>query len=398
MTTAPERTATSVTAETLVARAASIGHDASARAAEIEAAGTLPEDLVARIRNARLFAMALPSALGGVQARFTTIVEVVEELSRADASTGWATLVGNTSVFLAWLDPAVAHAVTAGGDDVVVAGSMAPTGTGRITADGYRLTGRWPFVSGSRHADWYMGGFVVLGGDGPVPSPRGGPQMRTAFFRPDQATIDPTWDVMGLCGTGSNDVMVSDIAVPAEFTAVPYADPPAFLAPITLLTPYNILMVLFAGVPLGVARRALDELVTLAAGKRRPGSSALMIEDPAVGRFMIAAEPALRAARLLVAETFDRIEDRLAGGAELTGVERAEVAAVSMHAMQVGREVTAGAFRLAGTSATARDHPLQRCRRDLAAAGQHIAFGPDLRIRTAQSLLGAPPMPALFGI
>ncbi|MEU8087858.1 acyl-CoA dehydrogenase family protein [Micromonospora sp. NPDC049101] len=389
----PVRTADPVDARVLLERARDIGAETAGRGAEIEAAGTLPTDLVERLRAARLFAMGLPRDLGGVQAPLTTIVEVIAELARADASTAWATLVGNTSVFLSWLEPDAARAATAGGRDPIVAGSMAPTGRGEPVGDGFRVNGRWAFVSGSRHADWYMGGMTV------VDQRRSGPpELRTAFFRPADVTVDPTWDVIGLCGTGSNDVLVSDTVVPARHTAAPHTGPASFDTPLTRLTPYNILMVLFAGVPLGVARRALDELTGLAATKRRAGSTERLLDDPAVGDFVIGAEPALRAARLVVLDVLHRTEARLGAGAELDPTERAQVAAAGMHAMRVGWEVTLGASRLAGTGATARDSALQRFLRDLAAARQHIAFGPDLRVRTARSLLGAPSAPALFGV
>jgi len=382
----------------LIERAQAIAQQVSARGEEFASAGTLAGDVVEELRTARLFAMAMPRELGGLQTSMTTIAEVIAELAYGDASTAWTALIGNTAAFLSWLDPAVARTIVADDRDLVLAGSMAPTGRATVTDRAYLLNGRWPFASGSRHADWMIGGFVVHDGDRPVITAAGTPEMRIGFFPAASATIDPTWDVIGLAGTGSNDIIAGDLTVAAEYTAVPYAATPAVVSPLTMLSPYNILMVLFAGVPLGVARRALDELFSLAGTKRRPGQDGSFRDDPVVSDFAMSAEPALRAARLLVLDTFAGTEQRLQKGDDLAPRDRAAVAAVVMHAMRVGRDITAQAYRLGGTTATSRTHPLRRCHHDLAAAAQHIAFGTDLRRRVGQSLLGAPPTPALFGV
>lgn len=373
---------------------------ASSLAARAEAGRTLPDELVARLRDAGLFAMGLPRALGGLESRPEELIPVVEAMSRADASAGWSVLIGNTSAFLAWLDPAVAQRIVADRPAPVLAGSMAPLGKGELVDGGaaYRVTGRWPFSSGCSHADVLMGGFVVTEGGKPVPGPGGRPRMRVAFYPAEQGTVHDTWHVAGLGGTGSHDTSVTDLVVPAERTAVPFAEPSHHSSPLYRLSPYNVLMVLFAGFPLGVAGRALDELAALAATKQRVGARQNLLDDPLVNTTLVADYARLNAARTAVHAAATDVWDTVESGDELTLRQRADLAAATIHAFDVGREIVSRAFNQAGASALFDTSPLQRCLRDMHAAGQHIAFSADSRERLSRAWLGLPVPPAIFQV
>lgn len=371
----------------------------TAFAARAETERTLPAELVERLREAGLFALGLPRALGGLESPPGELIPVIEAVSRADASAGWSVLIGNTSAFLAWLDPAAARAIVDRTPSPVLAGSMAPLGTGELVEDGtaYRVTGRWPFSSGCRHADVLMGGFVVTEGGRPVIRD-GRPLMRVGFFLPDQVTVHDTWHVAGLSGSGSHDVAVTEAVVPVGRTAVPYSEPSHHPGPLYRLSPYNVLMVLFAGFPLGVAARALDELTVLATGKQRVGARETLLADPLVNTDLVAATAALNAARAGVHAVADEVWRTVESGRELTPRLRAELAAATIHAFDVGRDIVSRAFRQAGASALFDDSPLQRCLRDLHAAGQHIAFSADSRERLARTWFGLPVPPAIFQV
>jgi alkylation response protein AidB-like acyl-CoA dehydrogenase len=382
-----------------LAAARALAPEIARRAREAEVARRLPTDLVRRMRAQGLFAMALPGTLGGLECEPGVLVDVVEEVSRADPAAGWTLLIGNTSAFLAWLDPDVAAEIVRRTPRPVVAGSMAPLGRGELTAAGdYRLTGRWPFASACDHADWVMGGFVVTEGGEPLRTPGGAPRMRVAFLARPAVEILDTWHVAGLAGTGSHDVAATDRLVPAQYTSVPFAEPARHGGPLYRLSPYNVLMVLLAGFPLGVARRALDELVTLAGQKVRTGGTARMIEEPAIGTGVLAAEAALAAAGHGIRAAIDDVWQTVRRGDDLTLRQRATLAAATINAFDVGRDVVSMAFDAAGASAVFEHSPLQRCLRDLHAAGQHIAFSADSRQRVARAFLGLPVPPAIFQV
>jgi alkylation response protein AidB-like acyl-CoA dehydrogenase len=383
----------------LLEAAREIAGKADVQAEITERERALPADLVRDMRACRLFAMALPAALGGLEADPATIVSVVAEIARADASAGWNILIGNSAAFLAWLSPDAAEDIVRLTPDPVVAGSMAPLGTAEQRADGaYRLTGQWPFASGCGHADWLMGGFVVTENGRPRHTPSGRPELRVAFFPVSAATVLETWHVAGLRGTGSHDIRVDCVDVPAARTAVPFLFPAQQPGPLFRLSPFNILMVLLAGFPLGVARRALDELTALAAVKRRAGAAPRLLDSAVVQTEIVAAEAALHAAREGVLAVFRDTWAALAAGTELTLTQRAWVAAATVHAFDVGRHITTTMFHFAGASALYHDHPLQRCFRDAHAACQHIAFGDESRLRIARALMGQQSEPTLFQV
>ena len=167
---------------TLVDAARRLAPELSERAAEGEQLRTMPADLVEKVRAAGLFHLGFPAALGGHECDPLTIVETIEELSRADGSAGWTTFIGNTSSFVAWLEPSVAKEMVAQRADFITAGVFAPTGTARPDGDDLIIDGRWTFNSGCPHADWFMNGVIIMDGDSPRMVPPGRPDWRFAFY------------------------------------------------------------------------------------------------------------------------------------------------------------------------------------------------------------------------
>lgn len=379
----------------LAAAARRLAPDVAAAGAAQARAHTVRADLVASLRAAGLYSMGLPRALGGRESDFRTLVSVVEEISRADGATGWHVLIGNTNAFLAWLEPSVARDLLSSGPSPALAGSTALTGHGEPLPDGaFRVTGRWPFCSGSLHAGVVMAGFRV--DDGTAPGPL--PNARVAFLPASVATLDGTWRPMGLEATGSHDLQLEAVDVARERTAALYFEPALHDGPLYRLTPYNILMVLLAGFPLGVARRAVDEAAALARTKIRPGSRAPLMDDPETVSALADAEASVRASRALVLETLDEAQEVLAAGSALSGPQRARIALATGHALRQARTTTSAMLRLGGASALRLDHPLQQCLRDVHAAGQHFGFSDDLRQRFGRTLLDLPTSPALYQV
>ncbi|MET9431218.1 acyl-CoA dehydrogenase family protein [Streptomyces sp. NPDC003036] len=359
--------------------------------ADIELDRALPAAVTDALRDAGLFRIGLPAHLGGVRLPFPDIAAVVEEVAYADTATGWCLAIGNTNAFLAWLEPDAARELTRGG--AVLAGSTAPVGTADPTGTGsaVRLTGRWSFCSGVPHADLVMAGYRERGAAGPPVD------ARVAFVPAPSATVHDTWDTMGLRGTASHDVSLAGVEVPLSHT-VSLQGPAPHGAELHRLSALNILMVLLAGVPLGAARRALEETAALAAAKRRPGSSSPLLDEAETLTALLRAEAAVGAARAFTHEVLGRTWDVLAAGDTPSPELRARVAAAVGHALETCRAAATTALRLAGTSALRTDHPLQRCVRDLHAAGQHFAFSDDMAQRHARTRFGLPQPFSLFQV
>jgi alkylation response protein AidB-like acyl-CoA dehydrogenase len=293
-------------------------------------------------------------------------------------------MVGATTLALPGVylgDDAVAK-VFAGGQSPRAAGCYMPTGTAVVTRGGYRVSGRWAFASGIRHADWVSGTARVLR-DG-----ASGTERRVFVLPVSEVEIHDNWQVAGLRGTGSCDFSVNERVVPEAFTwdqerAVPRRGGalyrlgwPAFVA--------NE----HAGFALGVARRALDAVSGVASSTMRGATPTRLAERPAFQRFLGAAAMRLGAVRALAVEANEAAWATVAAGERLTPRRQAELRAVSVHVTEVCVDIVTGAFRFAGGSALYESSVLQRCMHDLMAGGQHFMVSDSGYEALGQFLLG----------
>lgn len=357
-------------------RATTVGTECRERADEAEALRTMPPDLVCAAKAAGLFRMAMPAALGGLELDPLAIMSVIEELSRADGSAGWTVLIGNSTAFFAWLDQHVAAAMLGTTTDIVSTSMFAPMGRACVDGDHVVIDGRWPFNSGCMHADWFQVGVIVMDGDRPRHRSDGGVDARFAYFDRDRdrAEIIDTWKSMGLRGTGSHDLVVRGLRIPVEHTAAPMLDPAVQDGPLWQFGFFPLLSVLMSGFPLGVARRALDELAHLAPNKRRGASSNTVADDPHVQYELGRAEAALHGARALVVDALGDAWNTATAGSPLAPQQESRIGLATQHAMHAAVAAVDFAFTTAGAGAVYTGHPLERCFRDLHTANQHIAF------------------------
>ena len=91
-----------------VGRARELAPEIAAAADEIERTRRIPEALLGRLHDSRLFRMLLPRAAGGDETEPAVYVAAIEELARHDASIAWNAFVANSSALIAaYLEPAV---------------------------------------------------------------------------------------------------------------------------------------------------------------------------------------------------------------------------------------------------------------------------------------------------
>jgi len=344
------------------------------RAAEGESLRTMPSDLVQTAKSAGLFRLALPRDLGGLELDPLAIMSTIEDLCHADGSSGWTVLIGNSTAFFAWLDPTAAGAMLAETTDVVSTSMFAPLGRAHLDGDTLVIAGRWPFNSGCLHAEWHQVAVTVMDGNRPALRPDGRPDLRFAFLQRDQAEIIDTWHSMGLRGTGSHDIEVRGLRLPIEQTAAPMLDPPEQEGALWQLGFFPLLAVLMSGFPLGVGRRALDELAALAPTKRRGTSPGTVAEDLHAQYEVGRAEAGLQSAKTLVTDAVGTAWDLAMKGDALTQPQQARVMLAAQQAMHAAVTAVDVAFNLAGAGAVYTGHPLERCFRDIHTAHQHIAF------------------------
>src|SRR5438445_2508327 len=274
-----------------------------AAADRIEHDRRVPLELVRALTEAGVFRMCVPRTCGGSEVEPATMIGVLEAIAEADGSAGWSAMIGTTSGVAAAYLPADAAREIYGRADVVTGGVFAPQGRAVVVDGGYRVTGRWPFASGCEHCAWLMGGSVVVENGAARQLPSGMPDSRLMLFPASDARIIDTWTVSGLRGTGSHDIAVDDLFVPASRSLSLITDRPRERGPLYAFPVFGLLALGIAAVALGIARRALDELVALAGAKTPTGSRRLLAERPVIQAEVARAEATLGAARAILAET-----------------------------------------------------------------------------------------------
>ncbi|MEA2919853.1 MAG: hypothetical protein QOJ15_11934 [Bradyrhizobium sp.] len=380
------------TAKSLLADIQSLAPDIAARAAEIEAGRGIPIDLVKDLRSVGVFRLLVPRSHGGLELELSQAVEVIAALSKIEGSVGWIAMIAGGTQLLAPLLPRETYdQVYRNGPDVIFAGSNQPAGTAEATSGGWRVSGRWPFASGSQHADWIAGYCVMMQDGAALPGPvAGAPLMRGFFLPAHHWQIEDTWYAAGLKGTGSNHVVLKDTIVPdANFFdlmgGLPCLPGPLYQAPLQTFP------LLHGPFGVGVADGALDELVAHARTGRQQFRAAASMRDTEAFQYELGrTESELRAAR-----AFLEVQVASHWHRALTGTLRNEA---------VFTQVTQGAiwltnacirdvdacFALGGGSALYETSPLQRRLRDIHVAGQHVTVQQRHYVDAGKLLLGPP--------
>ncbi len=350
-----------------------------AGAARAEAERRQSPELMSRFAAAGLFGVCVPKSLGGSELAARDVLRVIEEVSRADGAAGWCVMIGaTTGVLAASLPESFAREIYGGNPRVVTGGAAAPLGRARAADGGHRVTGRWPFGSGCQHSDWLVGGTIMSE-----------TETRLMFFARDQVEILDTWHTGGLRGTGSHDFQVSDAFVP-EGRSVVVGAKPRFDAALYRLPMFGLLALGVCAVTLGIARRALDELVELAGAKVPTGSRRSLANRSVVQRQVGEGEAALRSARAYVYESVESARVSTARGDSLSVETLADLRLAAANAAWSAARAVDLAYHAAGGTSVYDASPLSRCFRDVHVATQHIMVAQPIFEVVGRVTLGLP--------
>lgn len=194
----------------IIARARALIPTLAKRSLEGRRQRRIPDEIIADMQRAGFFRVLQPKRWGGYEMDLGTFYDIQLALAEGDMSTAW--IYGVSGVhpwFMALLDDRAAQEVWGGDRSTLICSSLMPAGKAAATAGGFRLSGRWKYASCCDHCDWALLGAMVT-------SDSGGPPQGRIFLLPraEYETID-TWQVSGLQATGSWDVVVDDVFVPA---------------------------------------------------------------------------------------------------------------------------------------------------------------------------------------
>lgn len=356
------------------------------RRQEFEEKRHVPRDVVAEFKKAGLYRAAAPRRFGGEPLPPAEFLRLIERISAVDASAGWVASFGSSLIYLAALPLDTQAELYADGPDVAFAGGLFPVQPSEPVDGGHRVTGRWKFASGCKGAD-LLGVGIKVGED------RTG-RPRTALLRHDQVEIVDNWDVIGMRGTGSHDLVVDGAVVPDAWTFVrggePTVDEPLFRYP---AIPYAAQVLAVVG--LGTARAALDQAI--AEGGRASYTGGPVAADRATYRISVGlAEAHLRSARAFFYDITEEVWATVERGDAATSQQAGLLRLASAHVAKTSFEVVRSAYQLAGIRAIADASPMQRYLRDASVVPQHAFLQEGMYDGAGAVLMDTQPFPGFL--
>lgn len=377
----------------LVGRARSVFPILRQNAEKSDVERRVADESIAALDEAQLFATIVPRRWGGQGASMETLIRVCEEVSKACPSTGWVHYIASVGAWIGSLMPDQAQREIFANGPIRQCGVAMPGGKAQRVDGGYRVTGRWPYASGSLHAQW-ASVTVALN-----EAAQGWFEFASIWVPIDKVRIEDTWQVAGMRGTGSNTLVLDDVFVPEHMVMPP--DVKGLDAPRRELsgepsdrwTFRSFIVASSCGAFIGIAQGMLDEIIQ-GAGKRRIAYTTYARQDESSVFQRDVGECALKidAARTLALKAAREIDQAALEGRTIELNNRARIRAETSFVAQLCREAAETIMSLGGASAFANSNMLQRHWRDISVIARHgfIVLNPALELY-GRNLLGVEP-------
>jgi 3-hydroxy-9,10-secoandrosta-1,3,5(10)-triene-9,17-dione monooxygenase len=343
---------------------------------EAERLGKLPDATVALLRDSGVIRMLQPREFGGFESHPVDFFKAIMEISAHDPAAGWvAGVVGVHPHELAQGTLKMQGEIWSADPDTWVGSPYMPGGRAVPVEGGYRFNGHWQFSSGTDHCSWVMIGGLVVDADGTVTDPD---VHHFVLPRSDYEIVEGSWDVFGLLGTGSKDLIVRDAFVPAhrviktgEITAGTGGLAAGRPEPLYAM-PRNVM---FSGAivaaTIGIVEGALAAYIAQTRERQTRGTKASL--DPTHLQALGAAAADIDASVQQFLGDIGQVFDLVSTGAVATLDVRARVRRNQVQASNRAVRALDEVFRLSGGSALHRNQPLQRFWRDAQAAVHHAS-------------------------
>ena len=371
------------------------------QALEAERTGQLPTDSVTLLKEIGAIRLLQPGTYGGYEAHPRDFAETVMAIAAQDPASGWISgVVGVHPYQMAFADPQLQEEIWGQDSDTWIASPYAPQGVARPEFGGYLLSGRWQFSSGTDHCDWIFLGAVNDRGDGSAHTPAD--MLHMVLPRRDYTIIEDSWDVVGLRGTGSKDIVVDHAFVPhyRVMDAAQVMDGTmqreSGLSQTLYQMPWSTMFPLgITAAVIGIAEGALA--AHLDYQRQRVSAARTAIKDDPYVLYAIGEAAAdISAARQELLANVDRIYDIVDSGATVSFADRAAGRRTQIRA--AWRAVTAldQIVSRSGGNAMRMNNPIQRYWRDAHTGLAHAVHSPGSTFHaSALSSLGAEPAGSL---
>jgi 3-hydroxy-9,10-secoandrosta-1,3,5(10)-triene-9,17-dione monooxygenase len=364
-------------------------------AAEAESLRRPTDVSIEKIRETGLFRAMVPRRFGGLELDLDLLLEAGLALGQADVSIAWvSTFYVEHNWMLCQFPEEFQESLYQGRAPDVARAVGARGGPARRAPGGFLLDGRWSWGSGVMHGEWVLVGALVEGETGEG-------VLRFCALPIEDVEVDDVWHMAGMSGTGSNDIVVRKVFVPADRTvsipAMGEGRAPGARIHEGLLyrTPMIPILMTAASTPIvGQARAVVEAFRKRLSERTRLFSSTTQAESPAMQQRLASATIEIGQVESLLRELVaDVMERRDSASVE----DRARWSSSFAHAVHRARAIIAEIALASGGSAHFRSEPLQRAQRDVNVAACHVAFDYDGQSELyGRVLLGLPPLGAIF--
>jgi 3-hydroxy-9,10-secoandrosta-1,3,5(10)-triene-9,17-dione monooxygenase len=363
--------------EELLARAEALVPVLRERAPRAEQLRHLPDETIADLHESGLFRMLQPARVGGSELPYRALFELTAVIGQGCASTAWvlANLAAHHWLLGMWHPEAQEEIWGQSPDSLISSALIFPRGRARRVSNGYRLSGRWPFSSGIDPSTWNMFGAVVSDEETGENEPR-------MFLVPvsDYSVID-TWQVIGLAGTGSKDVEVADVFVPAYRTLAIERikggpNRGSELNPGTLykLPAISLFGFAIAGVLLGIARGAIQNFIETTRPRRGAYTGRNIADFTNIQVDLSEAAALADAAEAIALRDCDEATRITEVGVVPSIEQRARYRRDGAFAATLCTKAVDLLFAASGGGAIYERNPIQRAFRDVHAANAHYVL------------------------
>jgi len=361
------------TPASLVERARAMKPQLRERAAAVEAARIVSQETISEFREAGFFKILQSKAYGGYELPPEVLTDVIFEVASACGSSGWTLAVLALHQWeVEFLSDDTIAEIWGKDPNTLLSSAYAPTGEVRPVEGGFMLSGNWPYSSGCDHAQW-----AIVGGIRPPRGPGEVPTLCSFFVPRSEYEIIDDWKVMGLAGTGSKTLRMSNVFVPEhrQHPIFGAALPPAeSLSSIYKITFGLVFVEMLAAAAHGMARGVLDQFIERNQTRLGAMDRSKYAENPDVHRYIAETEYVVRSARALSHENQRAAHAAACEGREQPSIDKARhfwEAAKSVHACT---EATSRLYSISGAHTIFEGDSLQRLFRDLNSAATHMAF------------------------
>lgn len=362
--------------------------DVRARRAEFARQGHISADIIERFKEIGVYRALLPRRFGGAEASPRAFCEMVEALSSADGSAGWVASFGMAPVYLSALPATTLDELYGPNPDIVFAGGIFPPQPATYVTGGLLVSGRWSFASGC------MGANVIGAGIAPKTGEKLG-LPRMAIVPREQARIEPNWDVVGLIGTGSHDIVLDQVVVPEHWTFV-RGGPSSWDEAMYRYPSLSFATQVLSVVALGLGQGALDEIQRMAGGRASVTGAPGLADRPQVQMEVARAEAELRAARAFFYQAIDEAWDTLQHQERISDEQTRLLRLSATHATRVGAQVARTVQMLTGMTGIYEKSPLSTQVCDSLVVTQHAFMG-DITFQNAGAMFfGLKPLPGFL--